>query len=63
LKKRRVPQGRLKNPVFAKAATWQASFSVVPTGLVAITSDPGVQTPGYFQNVPVGRGVFRLQKN
>jgi hypothetical protein len=30
---------------------------------VAIPSDPGVQTPGYFQNVPAGHGVFRLHKN
>src|ERR1039458_8312907 len=25
-------------------------------------SDPGVQTPGYFQNVPAGRSFFGCQK-
>jgi hypothetical protein len=25
-------------------------------------SNPGVQTPGYFQNVPAGHRVFKLHK-
>jgi hypothetical protein len=29
---------------------------------MAITSDPGVQTPGYFQNVPAGRSFFGCPK-
>jgi hypothetical protein len=32
-------------------------FSGVPAGLVVIPSYPGVQTPGYFQNVPLGQSV------
>jgi hypothetical protein len=29
---------------------------------MAIPSDPGVQTPGYFQNVPVGHSFFGCPK-
>jgi hypothetical protein len=29
---------------------------------MAIPSDPGVQTPGYFQNVPAGHGAFVCTK-
>jgi hypothetical protein len=52
LGKSRVPQGRLKRSV----------FSGVPAGLVVIPSNPGVQTPGYFQNVPLGHSVSVVQK-
>ena len=37
-------------------------FSGVPAGLVVIPSNPGVQTPGYFQNVPLGHSVSVAQK-
>ena len=30
--------------------------SAVPAGLMAIPNFPGVETPGYFQVVPLGRG-------
>jgi hypothetical protein len=54
-----------KKPVFAKAATRQAPFSGVPAGLVAIPSNPGVQTPGYFSRrdgIPSGHTVFGCPK-
>jgi hypothetical protein len=30
---------------------------IVPAGLMAISSHPGVKTPGYFQIVPLARGA------
>jgi hypothetical protein len=31
--------------------------SVVPAGLDALPTFPGVETPGYFQNVPLGHAI------
>jgi hypothetical protein len=38
-------------------------LSVVPTGLNTFSlSFPGVETPGYFQQVPLGQGISRYPK-
>jgi len=38
---------------------WKWYFgSAVPAGLFATPPEPGVKTPGYFQDVPAGHGIF-----
>jgi hypothetical protein len=37
-------------------------LSGVPAGLDALPVFPGVETPGYFQNVPLGHGISGCPK-
>jgi hypothetical protein len=46
-----------KNVASRRDGRNETLFSVVPAGLMAISSHPGVKTPGYFQNVPLGQSA------
>ena len=64
LEKRRVPLGRLKqNPSLPRLRCGSRHPQSSLRDLFAMPPDPGVQTPGYFQNVPAGHRVFLLRKN
>jgi hypothetical protein len=54
----RVPQGRPKRTRLCQGGDTASTFSAVPAGLIVISSNPGVETPGYFQNVPAGHSVI-----
>jgi hypothetical protein len=42
-------------------------ISAVPAGLILLRDFPGVETPGYCRNVPLGQGIlqpgWRLKEN
>jgi hypothetical protein len=48
-----VPKGRLKFPFGVRSA--------VPSGLFLPLTQPGVETPGYFHDVPSGRRTLNFR--
>src|ERR1039457_180613 len=57
----RVPQGRPKRTRLRQGGDTASTFSAVPAGLIVISSNPGVETPGYFSRrggIPAGHSVI-----